>query len=127
MADAIAELNQIEQRLAGAWVKNDRQAIEGILASDWTVIDITGRPMTKLEVLSEAFDSGDRRVDSMMVDDVRVRMLGEVAVVTGRTTAEGSYRGAGVRVVLRFTDVFVKRDGSWQVIASQGTPVAVTA
>ena len=127
MADAITELNQIEQRLAGAWVTNDRQTIEGILASDWTVIDITGRVLTRPEVLSEAFDSGDRRVDSMTVDDVRIRLLGEVAVVTGRTTAEGSYRGAGVKVVLRFTDVFARRDGSWQVVASQGTPVAVTA
>jgi uncharacterized protein DUF4440 len=44
-------------------------------------------------------------------------------VVTGRTTATGSYEGKSVTIILRFTDVFTKRDGRWQVVASQGTQV----
>jgi len=43
--------------------------------------------------------------------------------VTKRTTLTGSYQGKPITVVLRFTDVFTKRDGHWRVVASQGTQV----
>jgi ketosteroid isomerase-like protein len=59
----------------------------------------------------------------MTVDDVAVRVFGDAAVVTGRTVARGNSPGAAP-VELRFTDVFVRQDGRWLAVASQGTPVA---
>ena len=112
------------QRLAAAWVGGDRAFIEGLLADDWTVIDQGGLVLTKRQVLDEAFASAERRIESMVVDEVQVRMLGDVAVATGRTRATGSYRGESATVTLRFTDVFARRQGRWQVVASQGTTVA---
>jgi uncharacterized protein (TIGR02246 family) len=115
---------ELEQRLAAAWVGGDRAFIEGFLAADWTVIDQSGRLLTKRQVLDEAFASAERRIESMTVDEVQVRLLGDVAVATGRTRATGSYRGESATVTLRFTDVLVRRQGRWQVVASQGTTVA---
>jgi len=60
----------------------------------------------------------------MTVDEVNVRMLGAVAIATGRTRATGSYQGQKASVALRFTDVFHFCDGRWQVVASQGTLIA---
>ncbi len=57
----------------------------------------------------------------MTIDEVNVRLLGNVAVVTGRTVAAGS---DGTTVALRFTDVIAKRGGKWQIVASQGTRIA---
>jgi ketosteroid isomerase-like protein len=59
----------------------------------------------------------------MTVDDVHVRVFGELAVATGRTRATGSYRGDAAAVELRFTDVFVHRKGAWRIVVSQGTLV----
>lgn len=59
----------------------------------------------------------------MSIDDVKVRMLGDVAVATGRTHATGSYQGQSASVVLRFTDIFVRRNDRWQIVISQGTMV----
>ena len=70
--------------------------------------------------------SGDRRIESGSIDDLNVRVFGNVAVVTGRSVLAGSYQGNRASVVQRFTDVFVKRDGRWQVVASQGTQVPQT-
>ena len=117
-------IEELEQRLAAAWVNGDRAFIDGLLADDWTVIDPSGRVLTKRQVLDEAFASADRRIDAMTIDEVQVRMVGGVAVATGRTRASGSYRGQQATVTLRFTDVFVLRDGRWYVVASQGTVVA---
>ena len=120
--DQIIELlTEIENRLARAWVEGDREFIEGILADDWSVTDLTGRVLKKEEVLLEAFGSDERQVVSMTISDIRVRPFTEWAVVTGETKAAGSYQGQVMEVRLRFTDVFAERDGRWQVVASHAT------
>jgi len=120
----ISAIEALEQRLAKAWVQRDRSFIEALLAPDWTVIDPSGRIVTKQQVLDETFSSSDRQIESMTVDDVRVRILGIAAIATGRTRATGRYQGQTVSVALRFTDVFYLVDGQWQVVASQGTFIA---
>jgi ketosteroid isomerase-like protein len=55
---------------------------------------------------------------------VSVRVYGDAAVATGRTRASGRSHGQDVTVVLRFTDVFVRRGGRWQVVASHACAVA---
>jgi hypothetical protein len=88
------------------------------------VIDPTGRVLSKAQVLEEGFESGVRKIESGAIDDVNVRLFNDVAVVTGRTIAAGSYQGTNVSVKLRFTDVCVKRNDNWQVVASQATLIA---
>lgn len=121
--EAASALIALEQQLAAAWVDGDRAFIEGLLAPEWTVIDTTGRVLTRDDVLEETFGSADRSILSMHVDDLEVRLLGTVAIVRGRTYATGSYRGEAASVTLRFTDVFHYRDGRWTIVASQGTVV----
>jgi ketosteroid isomerase-like protein len=113
---------QIEQQLARAWVDSDRATIDRIIASDWTTIAITGRLLTRAEVMADFFRDGKSPIASMTIDDVRVRLLGDVAIVTGRTTARAI--GSEASIVLRFTDVFALRNGRWQIVASQGTRTA---
>ena len=118
-----AELTGLEQRLAQAWVTGDRAFIEGLLADDWSVTDASGQVLTRAQVLAETFASTDRRIEAMAIDDLRVRLLGETAVVTGRTRATGSYKGQSATVVIRFTDVFARRSGRWQIVASHASAV----
>ena len=119
--DVVEQLKAIEHRLAVAWVEGDRSFIAKVLAEDWSVIDLTGRILTKADVLEEAFATKDRKIVSMQIDDLSVRPFGEWAIVTGRTRATGEYQGATAEVTLRFTDVFAYRGGNWQVVASQAT------
>lgn len=121
--DVARELTQIEQKLVKAWLGGDRKTVESILAVDWSVIDLTGRVLTRAQVLQE-LGSGERKIESGSVDDLNVRTIGNVAIVTGRSVLAGSYQGTHVSVVQRFTDVFANRDGRWQIVASQGTQVA---
>ena len=114
-SSVVQQLSQIEQRLANAVVERDLQTYSSLLAQDWTTIDLAGRVLTKSQVMEE-LASKDRRIESATIDEIRVRELGGVAVVTGRTTATGNYQGQRATVELRFTDVFVRRDGRWQVV-----------
>lgn len=122
-SDPVRALTDLEHRLASAWVKGDRAFVEALLAPDWAVTDPSGRVLSRQQVMDEAFVTSDRKIVAMAVDDLRVRVLGDAAVVTGRTRATGTYRGETASVVLRFTDVFVRIDSRWQVVASQGTIV----
>ena len=117
----IETLNEIEGRLATAWLEGDRSFIEQTLADDWSVTDLTGRVLTKAEVLQEAFGSKDRKVVSMRIDDISIRPFRDWAIVTGRTHAAGEYQGEIAEVTLRFTDVFAYRNGHWQAVVSQAT------
>lgn len=115
-----AELREIENQLAAAWVAGDRSVHERVLAEDWTVIDAQGRIRSKHQVLEEMFRPGERDI-SGRIDEVKVRPYGDWAIVTGKTHVEGRYEGNDIKVTLRFMDVFRRTEGKWQVVASQAT------
>ena len=121
VTDSNQELAEIQQRLAKAWVTADRAAIEHIIAPDWTVTGADGRVSTRGDVLRDAFETKVHRIMAIEIDDVRVRMFGAAAVVTGRTHGRGEYGNVPYDVTIRFTDVFVRRDGRWQAVASHAS------
>jgi ketosteroid isomerase-like protein len=118
--DTTAQLTEIEHQLAAAWVEGNTSFHERILADDWSVIDPSGKILTKAEVLREAF-SGERQISSGEIDQIAVRDFGPFAIVTGRTRMSGTYQGQEMHVTLRFTDVFARTGGEWKCLASQGT------
>jgi ketosteroid isomerase-like protein len=117
------ELIQIQQDLCAAWMSRDRATIERILDRDWSVTRATGEVATKSDVLRDAFELGKLTLNSAQVADIKVRIFGDTAVVTGRSTAEGCAAGQSFSVVLRFTDVFVKRPQGWRAVASHATRI----
>ena len=56
-------------------------------------------------------------------DDVRVKVYGNTAVITGRFTAKGKSDSSDFTFVERYTAVFVKRGGRWQMVAEQATEI----
>jgi hypothetical protein len=113
------ELTEIEARLATTYKARDCDGWGALLAPEWSVIHITGAEITKAEA-GRTCKAPDTRIDSLTSDNLVVRAFGDAAVVTGRTTASAG----GQTVVLRFTDVFVRREGKWLAVASQATRVA---
>ena len=116
---AIAEeLREIENQLVAAWVAGNPSVHERVLSEDWSVIDAQGRIRNKAEVLEEMFRPGEREI-SGRIDEVNVRPYGDWAIVTGKTHVAGRYEGNEIDVTLRFMDVFRRREGNWQVVASR--------
>ena len=69
--------------------------------------------------------AGKTTYEAFDVDDLAVRIYGETAVVTGRSTPKGrNAKGEPIRGQYRFLRVWVKRDGRWQAVAFQGTRIA---
>jgi hypothetical protein len=116
------QLRGIQQGLARAWLQKDRAYIETVLGPEWSVTQADGSLLTRATVLGPFFDGV--HLDTNTVDDVSVMLFGTTAVVRGRTVASGSLNGTPVSARIRFTDVFIKRDGRWQAVASHASTLA---
>jgi uncharacterized protein (TIGR02246 family) len=116
-----ARLRAIQQELATAWAARDRETIERLIAPDWTVTHVEGQRLTRPEVFRMMLGTDTNQMEPSTIDDVEVRVFGDTAVVTGRNHARGTQSGTPFDVRLRFTDVFVRRDGQWQAVASHAT------
>ena len=67
--------------------------------------------------------SGENKVESQTLGEMKVRVFGDVAIVTGSDDEKSSFKGKDISGHYVWTDVFVKRNGQWQAVASQGTLV----
>jgi len=103
-------------------MRGDRAFVDDLLADDWTSTDYQGRLWTKTNVLA-MFGPRGPTFTRMDIDVDKVRLLGDVAVVTGRSLSVGRVGDRDVNVAQRYTDVYVRRDGRWRVVASRGTQV----
>jgi ketosteroid isomerase-like protein len=122
-APAEKELMDVENHWAEATVKGDVQALERLYADEYLAIDPAGATFTKAQDIANV-KSGNFKLVTFKLDELKVRLHGEVAVVTGRNTIKATYMGKDISGAYRFTDVFVKRGGRWQVLTTQGTLVA---
>ena len=120
--DPATQFREIVKNLAAAYLRGDRVFIDGLLADDWTSTDYLGRTWTKARVLA-MFDGPRPPMTRSEIDVDTVRIIGEVAIVTGRSLSEGRVDGKDVSVRQRYIDVYVRRDGRWRVVASQGTEI----
>jgi hypothetical protein len=114
-------LEELQQVLAKAWVAGDRATIERVIGPDWTTTGPDGTVRTREQVLGEIFETRVHRIQQMAIDGVEVRLFGEAAVVSGRTHALGEFDGQRYDVRIRFTDVFIRRRGQWQAVASHAS------
>jgi ketosteroid isomerase-like protein len=117
-------LRDIQQQLARAWVERDRAFIERILAPEWSVTQANGSILSRANMLRSAFETEALQVKSMVIDDVTLSIFGTTAVIRGRTAATGTDKDLAFDVRMRFTDVFLKRNGEWQAVASHASFLA---
>jgi hypothetical protein len=67
--------------------------------------------------------SGASTTQSYEIGPMKVRVLGNTAVVTGSDTEKSTYKGKDSSGKYVWTDVWVMRDGRWQAVASQNVKV----
>jgi ketosteroid isomerase-like protein len=112
----------LEEAWARAVEMHDRAALERIVASDFTFIAPDGRVMTRAVYLADRA-SGSADIHSFELSEMLVRVMGSTALVSGLSTIDENIAGKRYQYQLRWKDLWIKRDGSWQVLAGQATPV----
>lgn len=100
-----------------AQIAADTLALRRIYADEFLGIGPTGVVRNKTEVIAD-FTSHALRYQSITTAEVRVRVYGNTAVETGRSTMVGQDRGKAVPRDNRFTRVWVMTAGRWQLVAN---------
>jgi ketosteroid isomerase-like protein len=115
------EIRAAEKLWNESRVRADVAALDRLLDSGWTVTHGDGTINTKAEYLAD-LKSGDRKFFAdVKQDDFTVRIYGDTAVAAGLSDSQVQYKGKPSGGALRFTRVYVKRDGRWMMIVSHAT------
>ena len=110
-------IRRLDDERIQAQVHADAVALDRIYADDFIGIGPSGTVRTKAQVIAD-FTSGDLKFQSITTNDVRVRVYGNTAVETGRSTMIGQDRGKAVPRDNRFTRVWVKQQRGWRLVSN---------
>ena len=113
VAQQVMEAMRLYEEATG---RNDVPALGRILADDFVFTSSRGIVVTKAQELSD-ISSGRMKAESAAIDDVKVRLRSNMAVVTGLATLSGVWRGQDFSGSYRVTATWVKESGLWRLLA----------
>ena len=107
-------------------ITHDTSILERIVADDFLGMHQDGSFSTKSEEIAQV-KSSKCKVESDHLDDAKVRVLGDVAVLYGRETFTVKCPDKVVTGTYVWTDTWLKRSGRWQIVAGQESRLPPTA
>ncbi len=117
-----AAVRKAESDRFAAMLKADVGTLDKLLAPDLTYTHGDSRVIDKAQFLSD-FKTGAFKYVTIEPNDIKVRIFGDTAVVTGGAGMHVVSNGADANIKIRYTDVHVKRNGTWQMVAWEATRV----
>jgi len=121
----LKELSRLESVWNEAHLRGDAEALDQLWASD-LIVTVPDMPvMDKNEALA-VVRSGRIKFRRYQTSDLRTRLYGDTAVVTGQLSRERDPANNEFEDDWRFTKVYVRRKGRWQVVAWHGSHVGTS-
>ncbi len=110
----------VEMSRRQALLAADTVALSRMLAPDFVEISRLGTVRTRADNIRD-IASGALHLTAVTYDSLTVRVYGDVAVLTGIADNTGTMRGFPFSGKIRYTRIFVRRDGRWQAVLMQQT------
>jgi len=118
MNEVEKEIIRLEEQLTQTEMRLDVEALDQIYADDIMVTAPIGICVDKPAVMTEVRQAAEKAVLGRYdKDDLKVRAYGDTAVSSYRMTAEATFEGKEIKRQLCITNVWMKRNGSWQIVA----------
>ncbi|HEY4424175.1 MAG TPA: nuclear transport factor 2 family protein [Pyrinomonadaceae bacterium] len=125
-----AEIIKLEREWADANKTHSSEAVKRILSDSAVIVYPDGSTATKADEV-KTIESGSITAESYEILDPKVTVIdGDSAFITGRgvikngkNVVPGQKKPIDISGEYRFLDVYAKRDGKWQVVASQATKI----
>jgi ketosteroid isomerase-like protein len=115
-------LISLEREWNEAFYRKDTAFIKNILADEFIATYDDGSRGDKAKELALAAEF-NQQVESAIQDEFTVRVYRDTAVVWFTLRVAGIKQGKRADLTLRYTDVWVIRDGRWQCVSTQSTKV----
>ena len=117
------ELERLEKVWNEAHERGDVEALDALWADDMEIAVPKMPVMSKADALKFA-RSGRMKFFRYQTSDIRIRVYGDAAVVTGRLQRTRSMNGQEISDDWRFTKTYVRQAGQWRVVAFHASEAA---
>ena len=121
VANTEQALKDLELQWNEVYKNRDKAGLERILDDQFIFTGDDGQVSNKMQYVDSVMRT--IKVQSYKLDDFTVHVYGDTAVVAGRWTGKYTVDGKDASGEFRYTDTFVRRLGSWRVVASQDTRI----
>jgi ketosteroid isomerase-like protein len=118
--DVAGTITQLEREWVAAIVNRDQAALGRLLADDFAGTSPTAHLYTKDMAIAD-LSGGRYVVEAMNLDEISVNVYGDTAVAFASQDEKSRYATTDISGHYHYTNVWVKRDGRWQAVASHGT------
>jgi ketosteroid isomerase-like protein len=113
----------LEDKRFGAMIARDFKGLEAMLHEELLYTHSSGVTDTKSSWL-DSMKSGRTKYKTVSCSDRKVRMLGEVALITGKAAIEAEINGQPRQLKLLFLNAWAKTPQGWKFVAWQSCPLA---
>jgi ketosteroid isomerase-like protein len=121
-----AAILQVTRDACKAFVDADTRRLKEVLTEDFTLTDADGTVTTRAQEIASV-ETGAIRYEVFENHDMKVRVYGDSAVVTGRTTVKGTAGASAFAAEFQFTDSIIRRGDRWQFAASHISRITPSA
>lgn len=118
----IKHFQQIEDNFNLAVVSNSVDEIKKCVTGDWVLIDSQGG-IIQQERFFKVLKEGLLSHSTMTKEILRVKVYGDIAIVTGRGQNTGLWQGQVLEADEWITDVYKKENDKWLCVLTHLTPV----
>jgi len=122
----IAEITELDERRAQMVVARDIAGLAALLGDDLCYVHSSATEEDKTLYL-ERIESGYYRYLGLKNLKRAYRVLGDVVLVNGDVRIDVEVKGAVKLVMSRYLQVWARRDGRWQMVSWQSTPMPAPA
>ena len=121
------EIEAVEEQWRNAQIAGDVTTMDKLLAEDYFGISVAGQLNDKMQQL-ERVKNRTLVISRLDVSDVKIKLVGRVAIVTSLAEIEGMNQGEELKGKYRYTRVYKRYpDGSWKITNFEVTRVPGTS
>lgn len=118
----VGEIARLEDAWNQAHVRSDTPVLDRLWA-DELVVTVPNMPVMNKSDAIAIWRSGKMKFERYETSDVRINVFDNAAIVTGRVQRSRLISGRVVDDDWRFTKMYVRRGGKWQVVAWHASPI----
>ncbi len=116
------QIEALEMQWRQAQVDNDITVISSLLADDYVGISANGTIEDKSQAIAQR-KAGTIRITQLDLDDLKVRLYGDTAVVTSKADLQGVNGQSDISGKYRYTRVYNRRLGQWKIVSFEASRI----
>jgi ketosteroid isomerase-like protein len=115
------QVEQLEEQWRAAQLSGDVATMDKLLSDDYIGISLNGQVNTKAQQL-ERIRSQRITLTRLDLSEMKVKLIGSIAIVTSRAEVEGTSDSASIKGIYRYTRVYQRLpNGAWKITSFEAT------